>query len=86
MKLLYPLLFADAPLTDPEGLSRPAPSVQSDPLIDKGGEITIYIGLAVLIIAAAAVVGAFSRRVEHAIVTALVLSLFPIVFFVFLRH
>jgi hypothetical protein len=54
---------------------------QIDPLIAKGGETTVFIGTLLIIIAIAALVGALSRRIEHAVFTALGLSLIPIALF-----
>ena len=62
------------------------PVEQTDPLLDRQGETAIYIGIVLLIIATAASVGILSRRIEHAILTALGLSLIPIAFFVFTRQ
>ncbi|BAZ70948.1 hypothetical protein NIES4106_57450 (plasmid) [Fischerella sp. NIES-4106] len=59
---------------------------QTDPLIDKGGEVTIYIGAFLIIIAIAAIIGVLSRRIEHAVLTALGLSLIPIAIFFFTSH
>jgi hypothetical protein len=77
-------LLADASLPDPETLNSPS-SVHPDPLIDRGGQITVYIGTALLVVGIAAAVGFFSRRVEHALFTALGLSLCVVAFFVFTR-
>lgn len=77
-------LLADAPLTDPRALSSPI-TRQPDPLIDQGGQIAIYIGTALIFVAIVAIVGFFSRRIEHALITALVLSLCLVVFLVFIR-
>lgn len=73
-------LLADAPLPDPTTLNSP---IHDDPLIDRGGQITVYIGTALLVLVITAIVGFFSRRVEHALFTALGLSLFIITFFAF---
>ncbi|MGA7933797.1 MAG: hypothetical protein WCA35_09640 [Kovacikia sp.] len=81
---LYSLL-ADAPRSDIT-LNQPPPPSQSDPMVDQGGELTVYIGIFLLIIGIAAIVGIFSRRVEHALMTALGLSIIPIAFFLFSRH
>lgn len=62
-----------------------SPSVQSDPLIDQGGQLTVYIGSALIILGVAAIVGFFSRRIEHAVVAALALSLFLVGFWIFTR-
>ena len=77
-------LIADGPLPDPTPLQSPS-NLHPDPLIDRGGQLTIYIGTALLIIGIAAAVGFFSRRVEHALFTALALSLCIIAFVVFTR-
>ncbi len=77
-------LLGDAPLPDPNNLSSPS-NVQADPLIDHGGQFTVYVGTALLVLGVAAAVGFFSRRVEYALLTALALSLCLVVFFVFTR-
>lgn len=60
------------------------PSDQStDPLINRGEEATIYVGIFVIILVIAAIVGVVSRRVEHAVFTALGLSLILIAVFFF---
>ena len=59
---------------------------QTAPLIDKSGEVTVYIGAFLIIIASATIVGAVSRRIEHAVFTALGLSLIPIAFFFSIRQ
>lgn len=56
---------------------------QTDPLIDRGGEVAIYIGAFLIIIAIATIVGILNRRIEHAVLTALGLSLIPIAIFFF---
>lgn len=56
---------------------------QTSPLINKGGEVTVYIGVFLLIIVIAAIVGMFNQRVEHAVFTALGLSLISIIVFFF---
>lgn len=76
-------LLADAPLPEPSALH--SPNVHPDPLIDRGGQLTVYIGSALLVICIAAIVGFFSRRVEHALMTALGLSLCVIGFLAFTR-
>lgn len=58
---------------------------QPDPLINRGGQLTVYIGASLIIIGIAAIVGFFSRRVEHALLIALVLSLCLVAFWVFTR-
>ncbi len=78
-------LLADAPLTDPTTLPSHPPNVQSDPLIDHGGQLTVYIGTALIILGIVAIVGFFSRRVEYAIFAALALSLCVVAFLVFTR-
>ena len=47
---------------------------QSDSLIDKAGENSIYIGLFLLIIMISFAVGFFNRRVEYAVLFSIVLS------------
>ncbi|MBW4692697.1 MAG: hypothetical protein KME27_13135 [Lyngbya sp. HA4199-MV5] len=56
---------------------------QKDSLIDKGGEVTVYIGVSLIIILIAAIVGMLSQRIEHAVLAALGLSLILIAFFFF---
>ena len=84
-KLIYERL-ADIPLPDPKTLDSPPATPQTDPLIDQGGANITYIGVFLLIVGVAAVVGAFSRKIEHAIFTALILSTFPIAFFILSKH
>jgi uncharacterized membrane protein HdeD (DUF308 family) len=67
-------------------LRSPTPNPQPDPLIDTGGEVTVYVGSFILILGIAAIVGVFSRRVEHALFTAFVLSIIPIAVFIFSKH
>ncbi|MBW4520121.1 MAG: hypothetical protein KME16_10530 [Scytolyngbya sp. HA4215-MV1] len=76
--------LADDPLPAPTTGHSPI-HVTPDPLIDHGGQLTIYIGTALLILGLAATVGFFSRRVEHALITAFVLSLCLGVFFALTR-
>ncbi len=52
---------------------RPAAS-GSEPLIDKGGQNVVFLGVALLAIAIVTVVGILSPRVEHAIIAAILLS------------
>ncbi|XGV98579.1 MAG: hypothetical protein ACAF41_06505 [Leptolyngbya sp. BL-A-14] len=66
-------LLADAPLPDPTTLN--APRVHDDASIDHGGQIAVYIGLALFGLGITAVIGFLSRRVEYALLTALALSL-----------
>jgi hypothetical protein len=77
-------LLADTPLPDPRTLSSPTSS-HPDPLIDQGGQLTVYVGSLLLIIGITALVGFFSRRVEHALMTAFTLSFGLIVFWAFTR-
>ncbi len=62
-----------------------APNAQHDPLIDTGGQLTVGIGFALIIVVIAAIVGFFSRRVEYALLLALVLSLCLVVFWFLIR-
>jgi uncharacterized membrane protein YphA (DoxX/SURF4 family) len=80
----FSALLADAPLPDPTALRSPS-GLQNDPTIDHGGQFAIYVGLLLMVACIAAIVGFFSRRVEHALITALVLSLCVIVSFAFIR-
>lgn len=54
---------------------------QKDPLIARGLEQWQYIGIVAIAIAAVALVRFFSRRVEHALLFAIALSVVLIVFF-----
>jgi hypothetical protein len=83
--LLASSLLADGPLPDPKTLNQ-SPPAQPDPLVDQGGQFTIYIGIFLLILVAAAIVGIFSRRIEHALITAFGLSVIPIAFFLLSKH
>jgi hypothetical protein len=56
-------------------------STQNDPLIDRGGERVVDIGVALLAVVLVFVVWQLSPRVEHAIIFALVLSIALIAFF-----
>jgi hypothetical protein len=56
-------------------------STQNDPLIDRGEERVVYIGVALLAVASVIVVWKLSPRVEHAIIFASVLSIALIAFF-----
>lgn len=77
-------LLADAPLLNSTTL--PAPSnAQADPSIDHGGQLVVYIGIALIILGVTATVGFFSRRVEHALITAFALSFCLVAFLVFTR-
>ncbi len=78
------VLLADAPLTNPSPYQSP-PNTMSDPLIAHGGQFTAYVGAALIVLAIAIAVGFFSRRVEHALFTALALSLGVVAFFAFTR-
>ena len=54
---------------------------QTDPLISRDGEIAVYIGVFLIIIAIAAIVRIVSRQIEHAVFTASRLSLISIALF-----
>jgi len=82
--LNFSALLADGPLPDPTTVRSPA-NISPDPTIDHGGQALIYMGLFLLILGITAVVGFFSRRVEHALITALVLSFGLIAVFIFIR-
>lgn len=57
-------------------LQSPSPDPNlSDPLVNKGAQHLIYITAVVFTVVVVATVGFLSRRVEHAIATALVMSL-----------
>lgn len=58
---------------------------QTDPLIAKGEEVAVYIGTFLVIVVIAAIVGMLSLRIEHAVFTALGLSIIPIAIFFFTR-
>lgn len=77
-------LLADTPLPNPTTLHTPS-SAHVDPSIDHGGQLAVYIGLALLALGITAVVGFLSRRVEHALLTALALSLCLVSIFAFTR-
>lgn len=72
--LHFNVLLAEASLPDPTTLPSPT-NGQPDPLIDQGGQLMVYMGAGLIIVVIAAIVGFFSRRVEHALLIALVLSL-----------
>jgi len=79
-------LFADKALPDPKTLrseQQTSHDAQSDPLIAHGWQKATYIGTALLAFGFVALVGIFSRKVEHMIVAALMLTLVIIGFFVF---
>ena len=59
----------------------PPPGTQNDPLIAKGLQKEQYIGIVGLAIALIAVIGFFSRRVEYAVLFAIIFSVILIVFF-----
>lgn len=60
----------------------PSPATtRKDPLITKGLQREQYIGIAALGISLILLVGFFSRRVEYALIFAIVLSIIIIVFF-----
>ncbi|MBD2676575.1 MULTISPECIES: hypothetical protein [Nostoc] len=61
----------------------PPPSTNKDPLIARNLQKEQYIGIIGLAIALIAAVGFFSRRVEYAIVFAIILSAVLIAFFLF---
>ena len=69
-----------------QALGQQTSAQQTDPLINKGGEVTAYIGAFLIIIIGAAIVGVLSRRLEHAVLTALGLSLILIIIFFFIRR
>ncbi len=78
--------FADKALPNPKTLrseQQTAKDAQSDPLIARGWQKATYIGTALLAFGIVALVGIFSRKVEHMIVAALMLTLVIIGFFVF---
>lgn len=56
-------------------------TTQKDPLVDQGLQNWQYIGIVTLAVGAIAIVGFFSRRIEYALLFALVLSVVLIVFF-----
>ncbi|MEB3338302.1 MAG: hypothetical protein VKJ46_12625 [Leptolyngbyaceae bacterium] len=61
-------------------------SPRNDPLIAKGLQNTAYAGLALLIMMFVAIAGVISRRLEHAIVTALILSFVVIMYLWFVLN
>lgn len=80
--------LADAPLADPETLNQqPADTAaQNDPLIAHGWAGTASISIIFLVLGIAVAVGVFSRKIEYAVITALVLSFIPIILFVVSGH
>jgi hypothetical protein len=57
-------------------LQAPSPDpALSDPLVNKGAQHLIYIAAGVFTVLVVAIVGFLSRKVEHAIATALIMSL-----------
>ncbi|MGD1909353.1 MAG: hypothetical protein ACFB2X_00380 [Rivularia sp. (in: cyanobacteria)] len=69
IKLLQKLWIFVAQINQSENL----PS-QSDSLIDKSGEYTIYIGVSFLFVLIIFAIGFFNRRVDYAIIFSLVLA------------
>lgn len=69
-----------------QALGKQTSAQQTTRLVDKSGEDTVYIGAFLIIIASAALVGALSRRLEHAVFIALGLSLILIAFFFFIAQ
>ena len=55
---------------------------QQDPLISRGGEETIYVGLFLLVVALTIVIGKLSPKIEHALFFALFASMALISFIV----
>lgn len=61
-------------------LEVPSPSPQPQelpplpPLINQGGEDTIYIGVGILAVVVVLVIGLLSRRVEYAIIAAVIIA------------
>lgn len=49
-------------------------ALKNDPLIDKGAENTVLLGVALLAIAVVVIVRIISPRVEHAVIAAIILS------------
>lgn len=56
-----------------------SPIPSSNPLINRGGEDSIYIGVGLLLIAAILAIGFISRRIEYAIVFSVLLSILIII-------
>ncbi len=83
--LLTSSLLADGPLPEPKTLNQ-SPPAQPDPMVDHSGQIAIYIGIFLLILTIAVIVGIFSRRIEQALITAFGLSVIPIAFFLLSKH
>jgi hypothetical protein len=69
-----------------QALGKQTSTQQASLLIDKSGEVTVYIGAFLIIIASATIIGVLSRRIEHAVFTALGLSLILIAFFFFISQ
>lgn len=79
MKLLASSLVSPTPIQE-----TPLPEKQQDPLIAHGLQQEQYVGIIGLAIALIAAVGLLSRRIEYAIIMALILSAILIAFFLFI--
>jgi hypothetical protein len=85
--LRFYIWLADAPLTDPENPKpQPPNAAQGDPLIAHGWTSTVTIAAFASVVIIAIIVGLFSRKVEYALITALGLSLIPILLFFLAGH
>jgi hypothetical protein len=71
-------LEAQQPIVTPDGNGN---ALNQDSLIAKGWETTDYVGVILLVLSLVVLVGIVSRRIEYAIIFALMLSLLIIVFF-----
>lgn len=82
------ILIADAPISEPlpSSTELPTHATKNDPLIAKGGQDIVIFGVVLLMVGVVAIVGFLSRRIEHAIAAALVMSLLLIGFFIVTRH
>ena len=74
MKYLHGSVFTATAALIPILAQSPEPDGNSDPLISKGSDMAIYIGIAILIVAAAFAVRSLNYRVEYAILFALFLA------------
>ncbi len=77
------MMAQTTPTQPPPGQNPPA-NINQDPLINTQGQDTIYIGVALMFIVLALVLGKLFNKLEHAILFALVLSIMLIVFLWFL--